>query len=52
MFADLRLVHLCRHPCAVLHSGASLLRRTAVARRVVGAAEAARRDSPFEVALT
>ena len=34
MFADLRVVQLCRHPYSVLSSGGALLRRTALARRL------------------
>ena len=51
MFADLRVLHLCRHPYSVLSSGGALLRRTALARRIVTAADVASEGTPFEAAL-
>ena len=52
MFEDLRVVQLCRHPYSVLSSGGALLRRTALARRVVSAADVAHADTDFEVTLS
>lgn len=50
MFDDLRVVHLTRHPYSVLHSGGALLRRTCVARRIVGSDEVSS-GSAFDEAL-